>query len=174
MFEWEDYGDSFDGNQGQKQGDFIKPKPGSYLAEVGEGIELRLSTKSKKYSIWVPLKLTKVLEDERGNGSPDAVGAEVVDFISPSYDFTMKRLGFLISCSKYRADFTKKYAGIPGMEDQEFDQFIMDVKRYLPSTKVCVFLAMSTGTEKPMVQVKSYWKPQSTGPAVGQQDRPGW
>jgi hypothetical protein len=175
-WEWEDYGDEYDPGKGRQQdfGDEVKPLPGSYLAEVAEGIELKYNDRSKKYTIWVPLVLRQALEDKRGNGAKEAIGAKVTDFISPGYDFTMKRLGFLIYCSKYRADFAKKYAGIPAYGEEAFDQFLMDVKRYLPSTRVCVNLAMSEGTKKPMCNVKSYWR-HTTAAALGSTDeRPGW
>jgi len=178
MFEWNEDKESYDQDENRSQGygNFIKPLPGTYLAEVTEGAELRHNDKSGKFSIKIPLKLIKAVQDERGNGDPAAEGAEVADFISPSFEFTMKRLGFLISISKVRDNFTKKYAGIPAYGEPEFEPFIMDVKRHLPSTRVIVTLAVSKGTSKPMLNVRAYRKAtgSSLTPGTLPDQSPGW
>lgn len=178
MFEWEsDYGDTFDPDKqnDRNYGDYTKPLPGTYLAEITEGVELKQNETSKKFSIKVPFKLLKAIPDERGNGDPAAEGAEIADYISPAYAFTMKRLGFLISVSKVRDNFTRKYSGIPAYGEPEFEPFVMDVKRHLPSTRVIVTLAMSKGTAKPMLNVKAYRKTGSTvNSTPAPETPPGW
>jgi len=175
-YAWEEYGDSYEPDSNGPRGqNWVKPLPGTYLAEIVEGVELRHNEKTGKFSIKVPFKLIGAIKECDDPGDTKAEGAEVADFISPSHEFTMKRLGFLISASKYRADFTKKYSGIPSYGEPEFDTFVMDVKRYLPSTRVVLTLAMATGTTKPMINIRSYHK-VNTG-ASQQQDttqRPGW
>lgn len=173
MYDWDQEQDSYEPSYGGAQR--IEAQPGTYLGEVLEGVELRLNEKTNKSTIWVPFKMVKALKDEqRGDGVEAGEGAEVVDFISPSHEFTMKRLGFIISCSKYRDDFTKKYSGIPSMGEPEFSPFLLDLKRYLPSTRVICTLAVSTTSKKPMMNIKSYRKPGATGPSVDSNARPGW
>lgn len=174
MYEWDNDQDSYEPDYGGR-GDRIDPQPGTYLAEVSEGIELKLNDKTGKYTIWIPFKMVKAVEDERGNGVTAGEGAEVTDFISPSYEFTMKRLGFIISCSKYRNDFTKKYSGIPAMGEPEFDPFILDLKRYLPSTRIIATLGLSKTSKKPMMNIKSYRRQGApTTTSADPNARPGW
>ena len=174
-YEWDNDQDSYEPDYPGGQSDRVTPVEGTYLSEVMEGIELKLNSKTQKYTIWIPFKTIKALEDERGNGVPAGEGAEVTDFISPSHEFTMKRLGFIISCSKYRNDFTKKYSGIPSKGEPEFDTFILDLKRYLPSTRVIATLGPSKTSTKPMMNIKSYRKVGAKGPSTPSPDeRPGW
>lgn len=179
MYEWDmdNIGDEYTGDSGRKDS-FVRPKPGAYLAEVQEGIDLFHNQKTDKHSLRIPLKLVRPVDDERGNGDPSAVGAEVADFISPAYEFTMKRLGFIISCSKYRSAFTKKYAGIPETSDADFAPFLLDLKRHLPSTKVIILLAEATDTKgggKSFIRVVGYKRlPSSPAPSMPTDGGMGW